>query len=192
MVTLQTRRMTLHALTLEQLSMALNDLRGLEAELRARVSPEVFSEESRQAMTIKISRMEYNERKVHPWFTYFLLVRSDDRTAMGVCGFKGSPSLFGAVELGYAIHETFRNQGLMSEAVTALVEWAFGHENCSRVTAETLRENYASQRVLQKSGLTLDRAAENMLYWKIDRQEWAERRAANPAGGAGARPARTE
>lgn len=178
MVTLQTERMILQALTVEQLSLALNDIPRLEMELHAQVSGAIFSDESRQAMTIKISRMEHAERRMHPWFTYFLLLRAADRCAMGVCGFKGPPSLFGAVELGYAIHESYRNGGMMTEAVRALVKWAFEQNGCTRVTAETLRDNLASQRVLQKSGLTLDRAAENMIYWKVDRMEWLERRAA--------------
>lgn len=185
MVTLQTERMILQALTAEQLSMALYDVRRLEQELRAQVQGAVFSDESRQAMTIKISRMEHADRRMHPWYTYFLLLRASDRLAMGVCGFKGPPSLFGAVELGYAIHETFRNSGLMTEAVRALVQWAFAQDGCTRVTAETLRENIASQRVLQKSGLALERTAENMVYWKIDRMEWLERRAAAQASHQG-------
>lgn len=172
MVTLQTERMILHALTLEQLGLALQDVNRLAAELNAQITPDVFSEESRQAMTIKMSRMEHNERRMHPWYTYFLLLRASDRRALGVCGFKGAPTLFGSVELGYAIHEQFRNHGFMTEAVQALVEWAFRDPTCRKVTAETLRENAASQRVLQKAGLTFDHNAENMIYWKIDREVW--------------------
>lgn len=169
MVTLQTERLTLYALSRDQLDLALNHIDRLAADLRVQIMPDVFSEESRQAMMIKISRMDHVDRRLHPWYTYFLLVDSSDRQAVGVCGFKGGPTLFGSVELGYAMHEKFRNQGFMTEAVKALVIWAFQHEECHRVTAETLRDNFASQHVLQKAGLTLERAAENMLYWKIDR-----------------------
>lgn len=57
----------------------------------------------------------------------------------------------------------------MTEAVNALVEWAFQHSECLQVTAETLKDNFASQKVLKKSGLILDRSVENMLYWKIEK-----------------------
>ncbi len=73
------------------------------------------------------------------------------------------------------MHEDYRNYGYMTEAVRALVDWAFERDNCSRVTAETLPDNFASQRVLQKAGLTLDRSADTMLYWKIDKKEVEER-----------------
>ncbi len=170
MLPIETERLMLFALTVEQLEMALTDVARLSAELKIRIAPDVFSDESRQAMTIKISRMEHNERRLHPWYTYFLLVRVADRTAVGVCGFKGAPTLFGSVELGYAMHENFRNHGYMTEAVQALVEWAFEHETCQRVTAETLPNNFASQRVLQKAGLALDRTTDTMLFWKVDRE----------------------
>lgn len=172
MLELQTRRMVLYALTQEQLGLALNDTARLAAELKIAIRLGVFSEESRQAMMIKMSRMEHAERDQHPWYTYFLMVRTADRNAMGVCGFKGAPTLFGSVELGYAIHEDFRNQGLMTESVEALVDWAFTHEACRQVTAETLRDNFASQHVLLKNGLSIDRSDLNMLYWKIDREHW--------------------
>jgi RimJ/RimL family protein N-acetyltransferase len=175
MVILNTERLILFALTREQLEQALNEVNQLSVELGIQITPGVFSEESRQAMMIKISRMDHAERPLHPWYTYFLLVRAADRTAVGVCGFKGAPTLFGSVELGYAMHEDYRNHGYMTEAVGALVEWAFEHENCQRVTAETLPDNFASQRVLQKAGLSLERSAESMLYWKVDKKEVSEK-----------------
>lgn len=169
MLVLETERLELIALAREHLELALNNISQLTADLKIQASEEVFSDESRQAMMIKISRMDHVERWLHSWYTYFLLVQRVDRQAVGVCGFKGQPTLYGSVELGYAMHEGFRNHGYMTEAVRALVQWAFTHDNCTCVTAETLRDNFASQKVLTKAGLTLHRAAEKMLYWKIEK-----------------------
>lgn len=169
LLTLSTSRMLLFALSRDQLDLALNDVPRLARDLNIAILPDVFSDESRSAMLIKISRMDHVDRRMHTWFTYFLLVDAQARRAVGVCGFKGAPTLFGAVELGYATQEAARNHGYMTEAVQALIQWAFTHEDCRAVTAETLRENFASQRVLQKSGLALERADTSMLYWKIDR-----------------------
>ncbi len=174
MVMIKTERLILYALTREQLEMALTDADRLSASLAVQASPDVFSEESRQAMTIKISRMDHAEPHMHPWYTYFLLVRAEDRVAVGVCGFKGAPTLFGTVELGYAMHENYRNHGYMTEAVRALVRWAFRSTNCQTVTAETLPGNLPSQRVLQKAGMALTRATDQMLFWKIDRDSEGE------------------
>jgi [ribosomal protein S5]-alanine N-acetyltransferase len=169
MLTLETERMWLMALERETLSLCISDPQRLSKELGILAAPEVFSEESRQAIGIKTTRMLLVDRSLYPWYTYFLLVQKSDRRVMGVCGFKGAPTPYGSVELGYAIHENFRSQGFMTEAVKALVAWAFTHDECKRVTAETLKDNFSSQRVLQKSGLVMDRSVENMLYWKIDK-----------------------
>jgi [ribosomal protein S5]-alanine N-acetyltransferase len=169
MLTVMTERMLLIALDREYLSLCLNDPQRLSEKLKIAIMPEIFSDESRQAISIKITRMLLVEPALHPWYTYFLLVKSADRCAMGVCGFKGAPTPYGSVELGYAIHENYRNQGFMTEAVRGLVKWAFEHDECNRVTAETLKENFASQHVLMKAGLTLDHSSESMLYWKIDK-----------------------
>ena len=182
LVTLETERLILYAMTRNQLELALNHVDRLGQELDIQVSNDVFAEESRSAMLIKISRMDHVAPRLHAWYTYFLLVRAEDRAAVGVCGFKGGPTLFGSVELGYAMAESARNQGYMTEAVIALIRWAFEHDDCRRVTAETLRENYASQRVLQKAGLELERSAETMLFWKIDRGGLPGRNGSRPGG----------
>ena len=168
-VQLETERMTLIALNREQLELCLTDPERLTKELGIQVTPDALSEESRQAIGIKTMRMLLVDSVLHPWYTYFLIIRRSDQQVMGVCGFKGAPTPLGSVELGYAIHEDYRNQGYMSEAVRALVKWAFEHEACHRIIAETLRDNLASQRVLQKAGLTFDRGLENMLYWTIEK-----------------------
>ncbi len=171
MVTLRTQRLLLIALTRDQIDMALNDVNALARALNITITPGTFSDESRQAMTIKLTRMDYVDTALHPWFTYFLLVNAAERTAVGVCGFKGSPNVLGSAELGYAAHPNHRNKGYMTEAVRALIEWAFTQEPCKVVIAETLRENIASQRVLQKAGMVFDRAVDNMLYWKVPKPE---------------------
>jgi len=170
MVRIETERLLIIALSRAQLSMALRAPQDLEEALQVHVSPGVFSDESRQAMTIKLSRMDHVDPKMHPWYTYFLIVRSNDRQAVGVCGCKGAPSAMGTVEIGYAMHPDYRNMGYMTETVRALIAWAFTHDICKSVVAETLRHNIPSQRVLQKAGMKLERAGENMLLWKVEKQ----------------------
>jgi RimJ/RimL family protein N-acetyltransferase len=172
LVTLQTERLLLMALTRNQLDIALHEPERLASVLHIQVNPDVFSDESRQAMSIKVSRMDHAPLDLHAWFTYFLMVLAKERRAIGVCGFKGAPGPFGSVEVGYAVHEDYRNRGYMTESVRGLVAWAFTQPGCKAVTAETLRDNFASQRVLQKVGLHLERASENMFYWKIERDEY--------------------
>ena len=85
------------------------------------------------------------------WMGWYWVLRAPRRVAIGMGGFKGRPEV-GAVEIGYSVVPGFQRQGLATEAVTALVGWAFQHVEVTRVLAETLPELIPSQRVLAKSG----------------------------------------
>lgn len=96
------------------------------------------------------------------------LVRSKEAAGaiVGDAGFKGNPDIAGAVDIGYGFLPQHRGKGYATEAAGALVAWAFEH-GAGRVTAETLRDNAASIRVLRKSGFRLYREDEHY-YWRID------------------------
>ena len=84
---------------------------------------------------------------------YILLKKDDDRLeAIGNCGFKGIPDINGAVEVGYSIMESHHRKGYATEAVNALIDWAFGHEDVKKIIAHTLPDLIASQAVLKKCG----------------------------------------
>ena len=82
----------------------------------------------------------------------FLIVHRQDVRLIGTCGYKGTPSISGEVEIGYEIAELYQGQGLATEAAGALVENAFKHESVKLVTAHTLAEKNASNHLLQKIG----------------------------------------
>ncbi|WP_421790032.1 GNAT family N-acetyltransferase [Hyphobacterium sp.] len=80
---------------------------------------------------------------------------------VGGGGFKGPPNDHGQVEIGYSMLVSFREQGLATEAVEALVGWAFESGQVSEVVAETLPHLIASQRVLEKTGFVETGARED-------------------------------
>lgn len=79
---------------------------------------------------------------------------------VGGGGFKGAPDKDGRVEIGYSMLVSFREQGLATEAVEALIDWAFSTGQVSEVVAETLSHQIASQRVLEKTGFVKSGALE--------------------------------
>lgn len=85
---------------------------------------------------------------------------------VGDAGFKGNPDFAGAVDIGYGFLPEHRGRGYATEATAALVAWAFEH-GAGRVTAETLRDNAASIRVLRKNGFRLYREDEHY-HWRLD------------------------
>jgi len=58
-----------------------------------------------------------------------------------------------AVDIGYALARRWWRQGLMSEAVAALIQWAFAQPGIFRVWATCDVENVASARLLEHVGM---------------------------------------
>ena len=81
-----------------------------------------------------------------------VVVRREDRLAVGSMGFKSPPDATGTVEIGYAVNRSLWGRGYATETVEAIVAWALAQPDVRRVTAECLERNPASARVLEKSG----------------------------------------
>ena len=71
---------------------------------------------------------------------------------IGTAGLKGLPGPDGTVEIGYSILERHQRAGYATEAVAALLAWAFARPGVRRVVAETFPELAPSIRVLEKCG----------------------------------------
>jgi ribosomal-protein-alanine N-acetyltransferase len=79
-----------------------------------------------------------------------IVVRHEDRLAVGSMGFKARPDATGTVEIGYAVNRSMRGRGFATEMAGAMVAWALRQPEVRRVTAECLTANRASARVLEK------------------------------------------
>lgn len=85
------------------------------------------------------------------WYTPWSICLKKEGTLLGDVCFKGGP-VKGRVEVGYGLEEFARGKGYMTEALTAILEWAFSQKDVYIVEAETEPDNGASQRVLEKNG----------------------------------------
>jgi RimJ/RimL family protein N-acetyltransferase len=88
------------------------------------------------------------------WRMYYMLLKGDARTVVGTCGYKIPPDAQGRVEVGYSVVPAWQRHGLATEAVQALMAQAVQH-GATEMFAQTLPELVASQRVMQKCGMTL-------------------------------------
>ena len=150
-LSVRTQRLELVAATVDLARAELDDLPALARRLGASVAaewPPPLNDRDSQSWTLRY--LEQHPAAVGWCMWYFLL--HADRTAVGVGGFKGLPSADGTVEVGYSVLEAHQRQGYASEAVEALVAWAFGHPEVTRVIAETYPELAASVGVLGKTG----------------------------------------
>lgn len=83
------------------------------------------------------------------WYAPWEMIRKSDGRAIGDLSFKGAPKK-GTVEVGYGIEKDFEGQGYTTEALTAMLDWAFAQEKVYAVEAETAPENLASRHILEK------------------------------------------
>lgn len=152
LLTLETARLQLIALTADWAIRFAENPKALEADAGL-----VFAE-GFPVFPHSMHYWKYQLRKdasLTGWASWLMLHRNT-RTVIGDGGFKGKPDAKGEVELGYALVEPWRNQGYCTEFVSALVHWAFAQDKVVAVTAETLPDGVASQRVLDKCGFIPD------------------------------------
>jgi RimJ/RimL family protein N-acetyltransferase len=85
------------------------------------------------------------------WYTNWEIILTASSCSVGGIGFAGLPDNEGATEIGYALDQKYRGQGIATEAVKALSEWGFQDEGLRVIRAETPVDNAGSQRVLEKN-----------------------------------------
>lgn len=88
----------------------------------------------------------WSEGTAFPW----VLRLRQDGSLVGVLEIRVGAS---AVDIGYALVRRCWRQGFMSEAVTAVIEWAFAQPAIYRVWATCDSENVASARLLERVGM---------------------------------------
>lgn len=100
------------------------------------------------------------------WGLWISVLR-EEHTVVGDAGFKGRPDREGTVEIGYGVAPAYRRRGYATEAVQALIAWAFGHPEVKGVVAECSPGNSPSLRVLRKAGFRLVHSDPDRLRWEM-------------------------
>ncbi len=103
------------------------------------------------ARLVEESRRDFAERG------YGLWALVPDSAVAGVCGLRATP--VGEVELLYSLSPDRWGEGLITEAATAILEYAFGTLSLPRVVAEVDEGNTASVRTALRLGMTREPAS---------------------------------
>jgi RimJ/RimL family protein N-acetyltransferase len=147
----RTARLELVAATLEIVTADLHRREQLPALLRAEIGegwpPPLCDVAAMQLLKNSLIA----DPTVGGWTAWYWILRRP-RLLIGISGFKSRP-IHGHVELGYGVPPRYQRRGFATEAVNAMVDWAFAN-GVECVSAETLPELIASQRVLLKTGFS--------------------------------------
>ena len=166
MIRLETPRLTLIALTVQQMRWQRDDFARLEQALGLAASGQRLEDELRPVVSRAISQMRRRPHHVR-WHCQWAALLKEERRIVGSLAFKGPPNRDNAVEIGYGFDPSYHNRGLATEAVGEMVRWALGEDGVATVIAETANKNVASMRVLQKVGFVITSATDRYLYWKV-------------------------
>ena len=108
------------------------------------------------------SQQEYNKLQLR--FTLAARLQSD-RSYLGFLGFKGGTlTQDGTTEIYYSFYKDYWNRGYCTEAVRAMLKFGFEQVGLHRIWAGCDIDNYASQRVMEKAGMTKE------CHWRKDRR----------------------
>jgi len=154
---LKTKRLELIAGTVDLLRAEISDRERFARLLEARVHAAWAQEADYQELMGSMAQRIEDAPDETGWWSWYFVLRirlTGSRVLIGNGGFKGPPDEEGSVEIGYSVLPPHRNKGYTTEAVQALVSWAFEHPEVALVTAEARPGNTASVRVLQKVGFS--------------------------------------
>jgi len=169
--TITAARLTLVAATAALVRAEMDDLPRFFRLLQVQPSPDWPPEDIREALPFFREQLE-TRPELAGWCSWYWVSPRDPlahrpacgparagRTGdpgvlVGAGGFTGPP-VDGIMEIGYHVLASYRRRGYATEAVDALVSWAFRHAGAKAVTADTGVGNTPSRRLLEKLGFTL-------------------------------------
>lgn len=167
MMRLDTERLTLVTLTVQQMRWQRDDFPRLERAMGLVEGGQRLDDELRPVVSRAIAQMQRRPHHAN-WHCQWVAILKGEGRIIGSLAFKGPPGETREVEIGYGLDPCYHNRGLATEAVGAMVRWALCQDGVEAVTAETANTNVASMRVLQKAGFIITSATARYLYWKAD------------------------
>lgn len=146
---LQTNRLNIIPLSISEMELFIQGTDKLEKSLKLSPSYSSLNSITQYALTFNYN-LAINDPNNSIWYAFWAIVETESNQMVANACFKNKPDDKGRIEIGYGINENFRNKGFMTEAVDAITRWALTQKEVNEVIAETDKDNYASQKVVQK------------------------------------------
>lgn len=144
---LQTERLLLRQIDLHD-APALYALRSHEAVLKYLDRPRPASQQEILAL-IELITATWQKSEALSWV---LALKGQPQHLIGTIGYWRMQKEHFRAEIGYMLHPDFHRQSLMTEALTAVLDYGFQHMNLHSVEAHVNPENSGSIRLLEKAG----------------------------------------
>lgn len=153
MFSIKSKRLILRDLMAQDWELFYNLMK--EPETKYYMEGYLKSETEEDAKTWVKERMDYNSEI--PRHSYNLAIECNCK-AVGWIGIGEAESIDKKdLNFGYALKKSWWGQGFATEALQTLLKYCFEILPIKRITGECEMKNLASQKVMQKSGMTLEK-----------------------------------
>ncbi len=152
-IRVHTERLEMAPLTLEQVDALLAGDGDRLRELTGVLFPRPIAPPPYMTDPLPDVRERLRSRPAEaPWWNWLIFERETER-AVGSVSFGGPADEAGAVLIGYAMYEQFEGHGYATEAVKAMVDWAFQQAGVKQVRTLAPVWNTPALRVAENVGM---------------------------------------
>jgi ribosomal-protein-alanine N-acetyltransferase len=135
----------------------------------------------------------YNEEDIIEGFRYFFaVVEKCSNQVIGYCGLGGPEFDRTLTEVFYSIDHPYWGKGYATETTTALLHYGFEQLDLNKIVGFAEKENLASLRVLEKSGLKRISSISGLrfqhdyfngeCFFELDKNDWVNQKDMNKKG----------
>ena len=155
------------------LKLLARDLDGAAAEIGASVHAEL-PDQLDNFLQFRIVDLEVDP-DAQPWLGRAIVMTGPDgaRRIIGTAGFHSPPDAEGRVEVGYRVEPAWRRQGIATEVVRALFDWAAREHGVHRFRASVSPDNVPSLAIVRglgfrQTGVQIDDVDGKELVFELD------------------------
>ena len=143
---LETERFVLRKLELSDAESLFTIL--ADEEVTRFYDDEAFTEISQAKAQIQAWANGFDERRSIRWG----IVRREDDIVIGTCGYYGFNVWHRRGSLGFELARSYWRQGIMTEALEAIIAFGFNEVGLNRIQAVVMPGNEGSEKLLEKLG----------------------------------------
>lgn len=159
----ETERLLVRPLPYDELIRHIKSPALFAEEIGLQPSSALMDEETQEAILNDLLPHLCNEEKNPLFYTMWIIIEKSCKSIIGGICFHGEPDENGEAEIGYGIDLEYQNKGYMTELIPAFLKWISTNNTIKSIKAETENTNYASLRVLQKTGFQMISQDESLI-----------------------------
>lgn len=125
----------------------------------------LWSPHTHLSFTADLIRYLQNEYEIGRYFD-FAVIYKENMKMIGTAGLTSIDEKNSSCEVGYVLNPDYWNKGIATEALQAVMNFAFCELNFNRVEAKYMAGNEASRHVMEKCGMTHEGIQRSKLFVK--------------------------